>query len=231
MAATLSHASSTDDLLANDEFEMEKKQQCSSESPSHYDSDDTHNGVLITGTSQRTKSRLSDRCTGERIIIAGLSVAILLLIIYMGVLHHRMDRLETQCSSVGTFLTTLNKIQLNSSSELEDHGVILLHLSVKLENVAERMSIFENTLIQLNKSLSTSLSSSLGLIEGDIDLTKIQLQNLSSMYTDLQSDYDTTLHDLYTIRADTERNVSQLHDRIHQVEKIIPQVSLSFLGV
>ena len=100
----------------------------------------------------------------------------------------------------------------------------------------DRISIIENTLIQLSKSLSSSLvlltgadeaasnnisdlQRSLGLIEEDVNLTKIQLQNLSSMYTDLQSDYNATTHDIHTIRADTELNTSQLYDRIHQVEK------------
>jgi uncharacterized coiled-coil protein SlyX len=41
---------------------------------------------------------------------------------------------------------------------------------------------------------------------------KTQLQNLSSMYTNLRSDYDATIHIIHTMRAITERNVSQLHD-------------------
>ena len=94
MAGDLNHASSMDNLLDNDEFEMEKKQQHSCESPNHYDSDDTH-GVQFTSKRKYTKSRLSDCCTGERVMTAGLFVALLSLIIYMGVLHHRMDRLET----------------------------------------------------------------------------------------------------------------------------------------
>ena len=249
MAANLSHTSSTDNLLDNDELEMEKKQQCSHESPSHYDSDDTH-GVPITGTNQCTKPRLSVSCTGERVnhsmiavmFVAVLSLAVMLavinvaLIMYVGKLYHRVDRLETQCSSTGTYLMVLNKTQLNSSSELEDQGEILLHLSTKLEKMEDRIYILEITLSQLNRSLSSSLllligadeaasnnisdlQRSLGLIKEDVDLTKIQLQNLSSMYTNLQSDYDATIHDIHMIRAVTEQNVSQLHNLIHQVEK------------
>ena len=250
MAANLSHTSSTDNLLANDEFEMEKKQQHSCESPSHYDSDDTHDGVPIASTSQCTKPRLSVSCTGERVnhsmiavmFVAVLSLAVMLavinvaLIMYVGKLYHRVDRLETQCSSTGTYLMVLNKTQLNSSSELEDQGEILLHLSTKLEKMEDRIYILEITLSQLNRSLSSSLllligadeaasnnisdlQRSLGLIEEDVDLTKIQLQNLSSMYTNLQRDYDATIHNIHMVRAVTEQNVSQLHNLIHQVEK------------
>jgi chromosome segregation ATPase len=244
MAANLSRASSTDNLLSNDELEMEKKQQYSRESPNDYDSDDTR-GVPITGstTSQRTKPRLSVCCptytkrvNNNIIMIAALFVAVLSLAadniylrISMGELHHRVDRLETQSSSAGTFLTVLNKTQLNSSSELEEYGEILLHLSAKLENVEDRISIFENTLsnsllllTDVDEAASNNISDlqrSLGLIEEDIDLTITQFQNLSSMYTDLRSDYDATIHNIHSMWAIIKQNASQLHDLIHQVEK------------
>jgi chromosome segregation ATPase len=233
MADSLSRTSSTEKLLPNesDEFEMEKKQQYSRESPNDDDSDDTC--VPIMGNSQRTKQRYGFSCTGERAIhlivviillyVAVLSLVVIALCIYVGVNTHRNET-QCTCSSAGT------------SSELEDHGERLFHLSAKLENVEDRISIFESTLIQLNSSLSNLSSSvpflidadeaasnnisdlqrSLGLIEDDFET---QLQNLSSMYTNLQSDNDAIILDIYTTRATMQQNASQLHDLIHQVEK------------
>ena len=236
MAAKLSldNASGMDSLLANDELEMEKNQQCTCESPNN-------NGTINVSTAfQQTKSRLSVRCTGERVMIAAMFVAILSLAvviialsIYVGELHRRVDRLETQSS---TFLTTLNKTQLNSSSELENGKLSeISHVSEELEKVKDSVSTLENTMIQFNTSLSnafvfftnetaanyiiiSALQRSLGFIEGDLDLTKTQLQNLSTMYTNLLSDYDEALQDIYMIRTATGQNMSQLHDLIHQIE-------------
>ena len=224
MATTLSHASSTDDLLANDEFELEKKQQCSSESPSHYDSDDTHNGVPIMGTSQRTKPRLSVCCTRKRVMTAVMFVAVLSLAVNVtamfvaivlavdnislrtsvGELYRRVDTLEAQCSSVGTYLTILNKTQLNSSSELEDHGVILLHLSAKLENVAEGMPIFENKLIQPNRFLS-SLSDTLSS-------HRAYLGNLSSDLNDLSGELMATKELFFANTSAVREELTQLSE-------------------
>ena len=240
MAAKLSSASSMDNLLANDELEMEKNQQCTCESPNQYD----NNGTINVPTAiQRTKSRLNVRCSGERVMIAAMFVAILslsgvviALSIYVGELHHRVDRLETQSSSGEAFLTVLNKTQLSSTLELEDDDLSeISHISEELENVKDSVSILENMMIQSNTSLSdafvfftnetaanyniiSALQRSLGLIKGDLDLTKTQLRNLSSMYTNLLSDYDQTIHDIYTIRTAIGQNMSQLHDLIHQVE-------------
>ena len=223
MAVKLSNASSTDSLLANDEFEMEKDQQHTSESPNHHDSDDTHNSVLVT-TSQRTKPRFSIpsiRCTGERVMIAVMFVlfaaVVIALGVYVGELHRKVDRLESQRSSV-----PLNKIHLNSSSGLDSDDLSeVSHVSTELEKVKDRISIFENLLTQFNSTLSSSLlfftnvdetasnnisalQRSVGLLEGDLGVTQTQLQNISLMYLNLLSDYDTTVHDIYTIRATIE---------------------------
>jgi predicted nucleic acid-binding Zn-ribbon protein len=115
---------------------------------------------------------------------------------------------------------------LNPNSELEEYGERLFHLSAKFENVEDRIeNTLRNSLLFLtdaDEAASNNISDlqrSLGLIEEDIDLTITQFQNLSSMYTDLRSDYDATIHKIHTMRAIIEKNVSQVHDLIHQVEK------------
>ena len=119
----VAHAES-DSLLASNEFEMEKRQQRSSESPNHYDSDDTY-GVPTTGphTNRRTKTRFNVCCTGERVMKVIMFVAIISLAVDNVSLHISMYELrrivvESQSSSADTLL---NKIQLNLTSELEDH--------------------------------------------------------------------------------------------------------------
>ena len=237
MAVKLSNASSTDSLLANDEFEMEIDQQHTSESPNHYDKDDTHNSVPVT-MSQRTKPRFSIpsiHWTRERFMIVVMSVAILSLAaviialsVYVGELNHRVYTLETQSST-----SVLNKTQLNSGLELE--GGEISHLNEEFEKLKDRISVFENSLTRFNSSLSNSLlfftnvdetasnnisalQRSVGLLEGDLGITKTQLQNLSLMYLNLLSNYDATVHDMYTTRAAIEQNMSQLHDLIQEVE-------------
>ena len=238
MAAKLSNASSMDSLLANDEFEMEKNQQCTCDSPNNYDNELFEGTNNVPTAIQRTKSRLSVRCSWERVMIAALFVALLALSgvvialsIYVGELHHRVDRLlETRSSSGEAFLTVLNETQLEDGDLSE-----ISHVSEELENVKDSVSTLETTIIQFNTSLSnafvfftnetasnhiiiSALQRNLALIERDLGLTKIQLQNLSSMYTNILSDYDATTQVIYTIRTVIEQNMSQLHDLIHQVE-------------
>ena len=236
MAVKLSNASSTDSLLANDHLELEN-QQCTCESPNYNDNEGTIN---VSNASQRTKPS-AFRCTGERFImfiaILSLAVVIVALSIYVGELHRRVDRLEMVSSSTGVLLT-INDTQLNSSSDTGDgnHDLSeIYHLSVELEGVKGNVSVLENLLIQFNDSLSNSLvvftnetasnsmmfssfQRSLGLIEEDLGHAQAQLQNFSSLYINHLSDYDATIHDVYTIRAVVEQNISQLHNLIHQVE-------------
>ena len=246
MAVKLNNASSTDSLLANDEFEMEKDQQHTSESPNHYDEDDTHNSVPVT-MSQQTKPRFSIpsiHWTRERFMIVVMSVAILSLAaviialsVYVGELNHRVYTLETQSST-----SVLNKTQLNSSLELGGH------LNKEFEKLKDRISVFENSLTRFNSSLSNSLlfftnvdetasnnisalQRSVGLLEGDLGITRTQLQNLSSMYLNLLSDYDATVHDMYTTRAGIEQNMSQLHDLIREVESNHSTILIEFFRI
>ena len=232
--AKLSNASSTDNLLTNDHLELEN-QQCTCESPNH----DNEGTINVSTANQHTKP-ISVRCTGERVMIAAMFIAILSLAvvimalsIYVGELHRRVDRIEMVSNSVDTS-STINKTQFNSSLDIGDGD--LSDLSTELEGVKGSVSILENMLSELNSSLSnsllfftnetasnnimfSSLQRSLELIEGDLGLAKFQLQNLSSLYINHLGDYDATVYDIYTTRAITEQNMSQLYDVISQVER------------
>ena len=117
MADELSNTSSTDRFLTNNEFK---------------DSDDDDPHVRVPATSQCTKRfrSLLKLCTGERVMITVMFVAILLLIAVVCVLYSKVDQLETQLNS-------------ESNSELEDgelsHRDHLKMLSSHLNNLKDEL--------------------------------------------------------------------------------------------
>ena len=126
-------------------------------------------------------------------------------------------------SSIGQDLVDLKEelaetnehLQQNISSIEDD---VQRHLNRTNEEFQSNISVLEQrfdrelnfTQVQLRhlSSNTSDLQNTLGLLKEALDLTKAELQNLSSLHVNLQSDYNAT-----------EQNVTQLREFIHQVER------------
>jgi chromosome segregation ATPase len=201
---------------------------------------DQQDGVPSAGK-QRSKGKL--HCTGIslRVLVTVLLLAVIMLALivaglgwYVSQLHvqlghvsHRMDKLETECSSGCATLST-NKTQPNSEVESNNElSAQIYNLSMEIDGVKVSMSTLqsriqivqathENDMDQIRMNVSTMLTQiNTSLIESLQHFTKKAMSNISELSRDVQRELSGVRNHSLMLA----QNVSALTDRVSLLDK------------
>ena len=124
-----------------------------------------------------------------------------------GVQHDVYLTNEALQSNISALEQRFNREINHTEVQLQNqHTELLLNLGATRDRLEANISAFQE---------------SHGLLQGDLGIMKAKLQNVSSLYSNLQGDYDITKQELYTTRAATQQNLTQLYALFHNHSSVL----------